>query len=80
MIGVSMMVMLEDVRINALDYRTCGITTFSIHVISREGGGFLSIGCACFRFHCCPLTKLTSHCEQHILQGKTTALLLNGRH
>lgn len=50
----------------------------SIHITSREGGGFLSTRHDCFRFHCWLLTKFTTHCNQRILQGKPTALLLNG--
>lgn len=30
------------------------------------------------RFHCCPCTEFTTHCNQCILQGKPATLLLNG--
>lgn len=74
---MSVTTMLEEVRINAVDYRTCGTTTFSIHITSREGDGFPSIRRVRSVFHCCPLTKFTTHCNQYILQGKPTTLLLN---
>lgn len=71
------MVLLDKVRTNALDYRTCGITTFHSHA-PRKGDGVLSAKCNCFGYYCCPFSELTTHCNQCILQDKLRTLLLNG--